>query len=95
MNIQQIFSDQTPRERNYLKDLCLFSWMKDNIITSLLQSMLDLAKHLLMMLEGKTVEDLVKYASTKGQVLLVQRNLEGEDTICIEAARRYFLLKNY
>ena len=52
-----------------------------------------LGKALIFNVEGKTVEDLVKYASTKGQVLLVQRNLEGEDKICIEAARRYFLFK--
>src|SRR5271170_6156592 len=39
--------------------------------------------------EGKTVEDLVKFGSNKGQVLLIQRNIEGqEDTLCIDAARR-------
>jgi Second BRCT domain on Nijmegen syndrome breakage protein len=39
--------------------------------------------------QDKTVEDLVKYASDKGRVLLVQRNMGGEDTLCIEAAKRY------
>src|SRR5947207_5199899 len=33
-----------------------------------------LGKALTFDIEGKTVEDLVKYASTKGQALLVQRN---------------------
>jgi hypothetical protein len=39
---------------------------------------------------GKTVDDLVKFASGKGQVVLVARNLdEGEeDTLCREAAKR-------
>ena len=39
--------------------------------------------------DRKTVDDLVKYASTKGQVLLVQRNTDEDDTLCIEAAKRY------
>ena len=38
---------------------------------------------------GKTVEDLVMFASDKGQVLLVQRNMgDGDDMICIEASKR-------
>jgi hypothetical protein len=40
--------------------------------------------------DGKTIDDLVRYASAKdGQVLLVQRNLDEDDTLCIEAAKRY------
>jgi len=43
---------------------------------------------------GKTVDELVKFASDKGQVLLVQRNLkDGDDTFCIEASKRYILFK--
>lgn len=38
---------------------------------------------------GKRVGDLVGFASSKGQVLLVRRSLDGtEDTLCIEAARK-------
>lgn len=37
---------------------------------------------------GKRVEALVKYASNKGQVVLVQRNVE-EDDLCVGAAKRY------
>jgi hypothetical protein len=48
-----------------------------------------LGKALIFDVQDKTVEDLVKYASNKGQVLLVQRNMGGEDTLCIEAAKRY------
>ena len=40
---------------------------------------------------GKTVEELVRFASNKGQTLLVQRNMDGEDTFCIEASKRYIL----
>jgi hypothetical protein len=40
--------------------------------------------------DGKTIDDLFRYASAKdGQVLLVQRNLDEDDTLCIEAAKRY------
>ena len=43
---------------------------------------------------GKTVDELVKFASEKGQVLLVQRNLKDvDDTFCIEASKRYILFK--
>ena len=51
-----------------------------------------LGKALTFDVEGKTVEDLVKFASTNGQVLLVERNLNAEDTICIEAAKQCTLL---
>jgi hypothetical protein len=37
---------------------------------------------------GKRVEDLVKYASNKGQVVLVQRHLDGDDDLCLDAAKR-------
>ena len=40
----------------------------------------------------KTVEELVEFASNKGQTLLMQRNMDGEDTFCIEASKRYILL---
>jgi hypothetical protein len=38
---------------------------------------------------GKTVDDLVKFASKKGQVLLVQRSLEDGDKLCQDASKRY------
>ena len=38
--------------------------------------------------DGKSVEDVVKFAKNKGQVLLVQRNLGEDDELCIEAAKR-------
>lgn len=38
--------------------------------------------------EEKSVDDLVKFAKNKGQVLLIQRNLDEDDDLCIEAARR-------
>lgn len=38
---------------------------------------------------GKKVEDLLEFVRNKGQVLLIQRNLEEEDTFCIEAAKRF------
>jgi hypothetical protein len=37
---------------------------------------------------NKRVEDLVKYASNKGQVLLVQRNMDPDD-LCVGATKRY------
>ena len=40
--------------------------------------------------QGKSVDDIVKFAKNKGQVLLIQRNLDGPDDICIEAARKYY-----
>jgi len=39
--------------------------------------------------DGKKVDDLVKYAGTKTQVILVRRNLEGGDKLCIDASKRY------
>ena len=39
--------------------------------------------------EGKNVDDLAKFAKNKGQVLLIQRNLDDDDDLCIEAARKY------
>jgi hypothetical protein len=39
---------------------------------------------------GKGAGDLVDFAKSKGQVLLVRRSLDGaQDTLCIEAARKY------
>jgi Second BRCT domain on Nijmegen syndrome breakage protein len=37
---------------------------------------------------GKTAEDLVRYVSTKGQVVLIRRNTEEEDTLCLAASKR-------
>ena len=42
---------------------------------------------------GKTVEELVKFASNKGQILLVQRNTDDDDTFCVEASKQYILCK--
>jgi hypothetical protein len=47
-----------------------------------------LGKALVFEIQGKGVEDLVKFGSNKGKVLLVQRNMDADDTICIEAAKR-------
>jgi len=38
------------------------------------------------------LDDLVEFAKSKGQVLLVRRSLDTEeDTLCSEAAKRYYL----
>lgn len=42
--------------------------------------------------EGKTVNDLVNFAKTKGQVLLIRRNIEEGDKLCEDAAKRYDFL---
>jgi Second BRCT domain on Nijmegen syndrome breakage protein len=38
---------------------------------------------------NQRVEDLVKFASNKGQVVLIQRNLDPKDELCLDAAKRY------
>ena len=52
-----------------------------------------LGKALVFDAQGKTVEDLVKYASNRGNVLFVQRNMDGGDALCINAAKRFVLQK--
>jgi hypothetical protein len=51
-----------------------------------------LGKAIMFDLNERGVDDLVSFARTKGQVLLVRRSLDGEDTLCIDAARRYELV---
>jgi Second BRCT domain on Nijmegen syndrome breakage protein len=40
--------------------------------------------------EGKSVEDLVRFATAKGQKVLIRRNLEDDDKLCGDAAKRYY-----
>ena len=50
-----------------------------------------LGKAVIYNANGKTVDDLVKFASDKGQTLLVQRNVGDQDTFCVEASHRYLI----
>jgi hypothetical protein len=38
---------------------------------------------------NERVEELVKFASNKGQVILIQRNFDPRDELCLDAAKQY------
>lgn len=50
-----------------------------------------LGKAVIFDANGKTVDDLARFARDKGQPLFVQRNLDDQDTFCLETSRRYLL----
>lgn len=58
----------------------------DNLVTPINAA---LGKAVFFDPEGKRVDDLIKYASTKGTVVLVERNWDQSDELCRDASKRY------
>jgi len=82
--------DPNPARGEIFKDI-LFIFLDENQYDNLISPIsAGLGKAVVFDPTGKGLDDLVEFAKSKGQVVLVRRSLDSEeDALCIEAARRY------